>query len=265
MAAATILLLGLASQHYFSSPDERAFNLFWSPVLDKPNPVLIYIGSNAVYELSDSYVDAYRKLHPPTKAEEMGLESYFPLPPGGKINTDDLYPAKDTFVTIGDVAAITRIVTVLVHHNKQFDVRYGTDLVFSDLRQSPTVLIGAHNNLWTIAMTDNLRFVFNSRMSIQDRSDPERHWSADTDFSEDYAIVSRILNSKTGTTIVTAAGIGHAGTRAAAEFLTNPAAIAALVKTLPKDWEMKNTQIVLHTSVTNQIPSPADVVDTYCW
>ena len=265
LAAATILLLGLASQHYFSSPDERAFNLFWSPVLDKPNPVLIYIGSNAVYELSDSYVDAYRKLHPPTKAEEMGLESYFPLPPGGKINTDDLYPAKDTFVTIGDVAAITRIVTVLVHHNKQFDVRYGTDLVFSDLRQSPTVLIGAHNNLWTIAMTDNLRFVFNSRMSIQDRSDPERHWSADTDFSEDYAIVSRILNSKTGTTIVTAAGIGHAGTRAAAEFLTNPAAIAALVKTLPKDWEMKNTQIVLHTSVTNQIPSPADVVDTYCW
>ena len=265
LAAAAILLLGLASQRFFVSPEERAFNRFWSPVLDKSNPVLIYIGSNAVYELSGSYVDAYRKLHPPSKAEEMGLESYIPLPPGGKIDTDDLYPAKDTFVTIGDVAAITRIVTLLVHRDKQFDVRYGTDLVFSDLRQSPTVLIGAHNNLWTIAMTDNLRFVFNSHMSIQDRSDPQKHWSANSDFTEDYAIVSRILNSKTGTTIVTAAGIGHAGTRAAAEFLTNPAAIAALVKTLPKDWEKKNTQIVLHTSVTNQIPSPADVVDTYCW
>jgi len=266
LAAASILLLGLASQRFFVSPEERAFNRFWSPVLDKPNPVLIYIGSNAVYELTRSYIDAYRKLHPPTKAEEMGLESYIPLPPDGKINTDDLYPAKDTFVTIGDVAATTRIVSLLVRRNKQFDVRFGNDVAFGDLREHPTILIGAHNNLWTIAMTDNLRYVFNGHDAIVDRSDPKKHWSTDThEFAEDYAIVSRILNSKTGTTIVTAAGIGHAGTRAAAEFLTNPAAIAALVKTLPKDWEKKNTQIVLHTSVTNQIPSSADVVDTYCW
>jgi hypothetical protein len=98
-----------------------------------------------------------------------------------------------------------------------------------------------------------------------DRSDSQKHWSASDDFAEDYAIVSRVLNSRTGTIVFTAAGVGHAGTRAAAEFLTNPQSIAAMTKSLPKGWEKKNVQIVLHTSVINQLPSAPDVVAIYCW
>lgn len=265
LVAASVVALAWAAQHYFTFPEERVFNQFWSPVLDNSSTVLIYVGSNAVYQLSSSYVDAYHRQHPMSQAEQMGLESFIPFPPGTKLNAEDLQAEKDTFVTIGDVAATTKIVSLLVRRNRQFDVRYGNDLVFGDLRESPTVLIGAHNNLWTIAMTDNLRFVFDSQQSIQDRSDPKRHWSANRGFTEDYAIVSRILNSKTGTTVVTAAGIGHAGTRAAAEFITNPHAIAALVKSLPKGWEKRNVQFVLHTTVINQLPSASDIVATYCW
>ena len=77
--------------------------------------------------------------------------------------------------------------------------------------------------------------------------------------------MSRVLNSKTGTTVITAAGVGYAGTQAAAEFITNPQSISTLVKSLPKGWEKKNIQIVLHTTVTNQLPSAPDVVATYCW
>jgi hypothetical protein len=73
------------------------------------------------------------------------------------------------------------------------------------------------------------------------------------------------LNSRTGTTVITAAGIGHAGTRAAAEFLTNPQSISSLVKSLPKGWEKENMQIVLRTSVIKQLPSAPDIVATYCW
>ena len=265
LVAASVLVLAWAGQRFFASYDERIINQFWSPVLDNSSPVLIYVGTNAVYELSPSYTDAYYQQHPMNQAEEMGLESYVPLSPGAKLNAEDLFAAKDTFVTIGDVAATTKIVSLLVRRNKQFDVRYGNDVVYGDLRQSPTVLIGAHNNLWTIAMTDNLRFVFDSHHAIQDRSDRQKHWSANAGFTEDYAIVSRILNSKTGGTIITAAGIGHAGTRAAAEFITNPRAIATLVKSLPKGWEKKNIQIVLHTTVINQLPSAPDIVATFCW
>jgi hypothetical protein len=263
--AATVVLLAWASQHYLASPDERAFDRFWAPILDHSNPILIYIGSNAVYELSASYLDAYYEQHPRNQSEAMGLESYIPLPPGSKLDIQDLYPAKDTYVTIGDVAATTKIVSMLVRRDKQFDIRFGSDVAFGDLRENPTILIGAHNNSWTITMTENLRYVFDGRNGIVDRTGSQKRWSTNNDFTEDYAIVSRVLNSKTGTSVITAAGIGHAGTRAAAEFLTNPQSVSALVKSLPKGWERKNIQIVLHTTVINQLPSAPDIVATYCW
>ena len=263
--AASLVLLALAIQHYFASPEERAFNQFWSPILDNPHTTLIYVGGNAVYQLSPSYLDAYYQQHPRSQTEEMGFESYIPFSPGTKVDAQDLYPAKDTFVTIGDVAAITRIESLLVRRNRQFNIRFGGDVAYGDLRENPTILIGAHNNSWTLTMTRTLRYVFDGRMAIVDRSDPRKRWSSNAAFTEDYAIVSRVLNSKTGTTMITLAGVGFAGTQAAAEFVTNPQSISALVKSFPKGWEKKNIQIVLHTSVTNQVPGAPDVVATYYW
>jgi hypothetical protein len=258
-------ILAWVIPHNFPSPEARAFNLFWSPILDNPHTTLIYVGGNAVYQLSPSYLAAYYRDHPRSHTEEMGYESYIPLPPGTKIDGQDLYPAKDTFVTIGDVAAITKVESLLVRRDRQFIIRYGGDVTYGDLRESPTVLVGAHNNAWTLSVTDNLHYVFDGPSSIVDRTDPRKRWAANAGFSEDYAIVSRVLNSKTGTAVIAAAGVGYAGTQAAAEFLTNPQSISALVKSLPKGWERKNIQIVLHTSVINQLSGAPDVVATYCW
>ena len=263
--AASVVILIWAIQQNFPSPQVRAFNQFWSPVLDNPHRVLIYVGGNAVYQLSPSYLDEYYREHPRSHSEEMGFESYIPLPPGTKIDAQDLYPAKDIFVTIGDVAAITKIEAVLVRRNRQFDIRYGGDIAYGDLRESPTILVGAHNNSWTLTMTENLRYVFDGRSAIVDRSDPRKRWSSSADFAEDYAIVSRVLNSQAGTSVIIAAGVGYPGTQAAAEFVTNPQSVSALVKSFPKGWEKKNIQIVLHTTATNQRAGAPDVVATYCW
>lgn len=70
LIAASLVILALAIQHYFGSPEERAFNQFWSPVLDNSHTVLIYIGSNAVYQLSSSYIDAYYQQHPPANLKK---------------------------------------------------------------------------------------------------------------------------------------------------------------------------------------------------
>jgi len=233
--------------------------------LDSPHTALIYIGGNAVYQLSPSYMESYYKEHIPSQTEEMGYESYIQWPPGTKIDAQDLFPAKDTFVTIGDVAAITKIESLLLRRNRQFDIRFGGDVTYGDIRQSPTILIGAHNNSWTLVMTGNLRYVFAGRNAIVDSLDPQKRWSTSDFLTDDYAIISRVLNPKTGTRVIAVAGVGYAGTQAAAEFLTNPQSIAALVKTLPNGWEKKNLQIVLHTSVTNQHPGTADVVASSCW
>jgi hypothetical protein len=263
--AAAVLIAVFLVQHNLPSSDSRALSRFWSPILDNPQTTLIYVGGNAVYELSTSYLDSYYQQHPESETEEMGFESYIHFPPGTKIDAQDLFPAKDTFVTIGDVAAITKIESLLVHHDRQFDTRFGSDVTYGDLREAPTVLIGAHNNSWTLTLTGNLRYVFSGRNAIVDRMDPRKKWSTSNLFTEDYAIVSRVLNSKTGNMVIAVAGVGYAGTQAAAEYITNPQSVSTLLKSLPKGWEKKNLQIVMHTSVTNQVPGPAEVVAVYSW
>ena len=166
---------------------------------------------------------------------------------------------------MGDAAATARIASFLSLRKKSYDMRFGGDISVGDLRERPAILIGGFNNSWTLEMTDNLRFVFAYRYQIQDRFDKSRGWKANQDFTDDYAIISRILNSKTGEILITAAGIGHAGTRAAGEFLTSPEDIDSLLLAAPRGWDKRNLQIVLHTTVINGSPNHPDVIATYYW
>ncbi len=122
-------------------------------------------------------------------------------------------------------------------------------------------------------MTGNLRFVYDSGdtplgMHVQDRFDTSRSWwpkfPCERD-GEDYAIVSRILDSKTGSVLLTIAGTCQSGTQAAGDFITNPELVAEFIKQAPKDWSRKNLQIVLHTNVVNDIPGSPTVVASYYW
>ena len=265
MAIATsVIVLSFVALHYFASSDERALNKFWSPALSS-EMILIYIGNNPVYDLSPSFVEKYFKEHPENQDEEIGANTYIPAPPQITDAAKDLSPAKDTYVSNGDVAATSKIVSLLARQGKQFDIRYGSDVTYGDVRLYPTVLIGAHNNYWTLRTTKNLHIGFDGFNTIIDRSNPQRKWVANTDRTEDYALVSRVMNGWNGKVVVVVAGVGQGGTRAAAEFVTSPQSISKVVKSLPRGWESKNIQIVLHTTVKNQIPSTPEVVDTSCW
>jgi hypothetical protein len=263
--AASVVILGLVMLRYFVFPEERAFNQFWSPILNSSNTILVGVGNNPLYELSHAYEDEYFKNHPGNQYEEMGLHPYIPIPPGTTIDGKDLHPAENTYLTIGDLMAVSDIQYVLARRNRRLDIRFVNDMTFGDLRQSPTILVGAHNNIWTISTTENLHFRFKGHSAIVDSTDPQRSWTANPDRSETYAIVARVLNSWNGKVVMVIGGVGYSGTRAAAEYITDPQSIARLAKSLPKGWENKSIEVVLHTSVKNQIPSAPDVVATYCW
>jgi hypothetical protein len=267
LPVSTILLVLLLPMLYglLQSMRETAFDRFWAPVLKNPNHGLVYVGSNAVYSLSQAFLDKYRQEHHLGKVETMGREFLVPLGPNDIITGNDLIPIKDTYVTVGDVAATANIASFLSLRKKAYDMRFGGDISVGDLRERPAILIGGFNNSWTLEMTDNLRFVFAYQYQIQDRFDRRKSWKPDPAFTDDYAIVSRILNSKTGEILITAAGIGQAGTRAAGEFLTSPNAINSVMLGAPKGWEKRNMQIVLHTTVINGSPNQPDVVATYYW
>jgi hypothetical protein len=121
-------------------------------------------------------------------------------------------------------------------------------------------------------MTGNLRFVYESgdspQMHVLDKFDTSRSWwpkfLGEKD-SDDYAIVSRILDSKTRSVLLIIAGLTHRGTQAAGDFITNPELVAEFIKQAPKDWSRKNLQIVLHTNVVNDIPGTPTVVASYYW
>jgi hypothetical protein len=263
--AASVAILALVSLRYFVTREDRAFNQFWSPVLNNSDTILIGMGNNPTYELSHSYEDEYFKSHPGSRYEEAGLHPYVPIPPGATIDGKDIHLAENTYLTIGDLMALSDIEYMMARRSRKLDIRFVNDIAFGDLRQSPTILIGAHNNVWTLGVTENLRFGFKGHSAIVDRSDPQRSWAANPDRSETYAIVARVLNSWNGKVVVAVGGVGYAGTRAAADYITDPRSIAKLAKSLPKGWESKSIEVVLHTSVKNQIPSAPDVVATYCW
>ena len=267
LVVSTILAMLLIATLYGVVEGERetAFERFWSPVLKNPKHGLVYVGSNAVYALSPAFLDKYRQEHHLDKVEMMGREFLVAVGPKDVVAGNDLVPIKDTYITVGDAAATAKIASFLSLRKKEYDVRFGGDISIGDLRERPAILLGGFNNSWTLEMTDNLRYVFAYRYQIQDRFDNRKSWKADETFTEDYAIVSRILNSKTGELLIAGAGIGQAGTRAAGDFLTSPQAINTVLLGAPKGWEKRNLQIVLHATVINGSPNQPDVVAASYW
>jgi hypothetical protein len=186
--------------------------------------VIIVIGSNAVYRLSDSLADQYAHTH---DLQTKGEEFYVPFAPSDIIRGSDLVPAGSSFVALGDVAAVSHLVANITRQKQSFQERFPNDISFAELRNSPSLLIGGLNNPMTLELTKKLRFVLRARNEIDDSEDPKRRWllnaSPDSHDAEDYAIVTRVAHSADAP-MLSVAGMGQYGTLAAADFICNPAA-----------------------------------------
>jgi hypothetical protein len=223
-----------------SAPPPAALDRFWAPVFASPKPVLIYNATNIVFQPSD--------------------------------DSGDFVKFSDQFMCVGDAHASLALASLFSRRGKVYQVRYGHDLTFTDLRYQPSILIGAFNNPWILQTTSDLRFVFEKQgahATIRDRSNNRLYRSPaitpDGRTPEDYAIVSRIFDSKTGELLIGAGGIYQYGTRAAGEFLTSQSLMAAIAARAPRDWQKKSLQVLLHTAVVGEIPGPPTVVETYFW
>jgi hypothetical protein len=262
-AALCLVALIVAGQVY--RMQKTAADMFWEPILKSPEPALIYFGTSAVYSLSVEFLDNYRALHP---MDQQGREFFVDLPPSTKIDAKDLLPANDR-VMVNDFAAAAEVITFLNGRGKQFDLRWGHDISPGDLRHAPVILIGAFNNHLTLDLLNQLRFQFIGGNQIKDRANPELSWSVVWDAKgncvDDYAIVSRLIQPKSGATVITAAGIGQEGTQAAGEFLNSPQQIANAVKGLPHNWDQKNMQILLHIKPGYDVPNSVSVESVALW
>jgi hypothetical protein len=236
---------------------------FWAPVLGSTKPALIYGGANAVYRLSESFLDRYRKEH---HLENQGPEFFVDLPSLKKIDAADLVPVTNT---TADPNACAHVVALLTRYQRPYEIRYGTDIAKGDLMNSPTILIGAFNNTWTMNITRHLRFVFKEGDHIEDTWGKTHGWAItklpNGEVQDDYAVITRLLDPKTGQVLISAAGIGDVGTEAAAEFITTPREMEELVPNAPAGWQKMNMQVVLNVKVLNQALDKENIVATQYW
>lgn len=255
---------------YKSHQTHLAFESFWEPILKSQKPALIYSGGAFVYTLSDRYLDKYSSEH---HLDDRHRHFFAEFREDEQVPASDLIP-DNHYVPYGDLVAAARLTSTLAQWNKPYDLRFGNDVAFTEFHDSPILLVGGFNNAWTLRFTKGLRYGLEDHgvtenSEIVDQWHRQTAWAdkvdAETLARDDYALISRLPQAATGGFILSVAGIRMYGTRTAAEFISDPVRIAALLKGAPKGWENRNMQIVLHTRVVNDIPVLTDVEAVHFW
>ncbi len=235
----------------------------WEPVLKSPGTVLICVGQPVAYNLKSAQAqDAIQGVG--------GASVHRP------IHEDDLLILWDRYVALGDALCLVHLTSLFERYGRAYRIRGERSTTFADLRDTPAVLIAAFDNPWTLRIAGQLRFTFlkdseHETDMVHDRDHPENtEWRVtgawpDWEIPNDYAIVSRVLDTTTDRPVVIAAGITQYGTMAAGEFLSNPEYFADAARHFPRDWQKKNLQIVLRVPVVNHMSGRPRVLITHAW
>jgi hypothetical protein len=257
---------------YRASNGNPTVNQFWAPALATTEPVLICLAKPTVYVPSPGLLQRYSKSPGEFTTELQRLTQPPPMQPQDTLVWGDMVEYGDYGVAAGDAYAAVRLSALLGQMGKESQVRIGSHYSFADLRNSPAIVVGAFNNRWTMQMTSNLHFAFveeDGKQMIREQGPAGRAWSAKFgphgEVIEDFAIVTRLLNSKTGQFVVSTAGILADGTQAAAELVTSSGYLEDALRTAGPGWAKKNLQFVVQTTVTDSVPGPPQAVAIYTW
>lgn len=250
IAAGVCLLIAITGFRWLYRPDPQY--LFWKPVLEASGPVLLAVG-----DVPNG---------PPTQSSPLQGDQGTAIPIVQRTSSPT--------VPFADTVTIARVVGILQSRRKEVIIRPESKSSFSDLRQSPAILIGAFNNEWSLRLTQQLRYTLaldpdRHLIYIRDAHRPAaRDWSWRTDERngdqgtlggpalQDYALISRIWDSRTGNVVFVIGGLYTYGTEAAGEALTSRSMMDAISKAAPLSNTHRNLQIVLGTTVTDGTAGP---------
>ncbi len=240
---------GLRETFFPSSLDS-----FWRPMVKASSPVLLCVGGIAR-----------------TSADDLLQRPSFTGGAGGTGNAD--YSIQ--VVTPTETGVTVQLSSFLGRRGKATLMRTVEAVSFTDVRESPTIMVGAYSNQWTIQMTKELRYVFDrvrgENWSIREQAAPFRSWTVvdqsllKAPADRDYALITRFFEKGTGQPFLAVGGINSAGTIAAAECVTSSDCIDAALVNAPRGWEQKNMQIVLTAKVVAGAPGAPEVLVVYFW
>jgi len=225
-----------------SEPSNMA--LFWEPITATSSRITYCLGV-------------------PTEAVDLQSRTIPEIPAGENGN-----------LNVYDVITLARSIAPLVPKNGQFRVLAGSDTGFAQLREGPSVMIGAFDNPWTMRITQDLPigFEYDNRVrKVVDRKGPsKRMWTLQwqvpgKSVARDYAVVARLHDNVTGQPVIILGGILGEGTEAASEVVSNPAYLDAVLQKAPKNWDRLNLEAVIEANVIEGHPAPPTVVAVETW
>ncbi|MGA8030484.1 MAG: hypothetical protein WB992_25355 [Bryobacteraceae bacterium] len=243
---------------------------FWAPVMGGES-VLVCMGQPQFYTF---HPDTAHVLNSWFASGQYGHQ---PAPAITSVPLSEIVPMWDKSVALADAQAFSRLVNLFARRRKQVDLRGERSVSLSDLRGKPSILIGAFDNDWTLSLTGELRFHFDTdeqghAQIIRDQERPAATewklvdaWPPGKDISQDYALITRVVNRTTEQPIVILGGISQYGTEAAAEFVTEPVYFERALEHAPSNWDRKNIQIVISTRVLSGVSGPPTTVNAYFW
>src|ERR1700733_3608719 len=180
---------------------------------------------------------------------------------------------RSDMIPVSDIVSYSKITDLLTRQTHAYRTKGSVDTTFEDLRQGPVILIGGLDNVWTKRLDAALRYSFFAstqlESEIHDSQDPSNVWKVDkmqpgSGDSTDYAIVASYFDRAIGQHVLIVAGIGKAGTQAAAEFLTSDQDLKSWL-TQEKVPLGKNVELVLSTEILDGQPGPPHVIATSVW
>jgi len=254
-------------------PPASVLDQFWAPMIERGEPVMLCVGQPRAYNFQ--------------RATQREVEDWFLNSPGsspadpatlkGKnVPASEIVPMWDRYLALTDAQAMMRFARLFLERRKAFEFRGGKTTSLKDLRGRPVVLVGAFDNEWTLNLTGDLRFYFDSDAAhtiefVRDRKNPQSTvWKIENAWPYwriplDYAIVTRVFNATTEQMVVTAAGITQYGTLSASELLTNDAYLSQALKSAPSGWQHKNMEAVIATKVIGGNTGPPEILAVHFW
>jgi hypothetical protein len=253
LVIATASLAGILLRNHLR---DQGINYFWQPVIASSTPALIVIGVHSLDE----------------RGQDESPNAQVSSVRNGQGNMLSAMVRSD-MVPVSDIVSYSKVTDLLTRRTHAYRTKGSDDTTFEDLRQGPIILIGGLDNLWTKRLVASLRYSFFAstqlESEIRDSKDSSHVWKFDnmqpvSGDSRDYAIVASYFDPTIGQHVLVVAGIGKAGTQAAAEFLTSDQDLKSWL-TEKKIKREQNVELVLSTEILDGQPGPPHVVASSIW
>lgn len=176
-------------------------------------------------------------------------------------------------LSLEDTNIAARVASQLEKQNAHYTLTSSSEATFDELRTSPFVLIGALDNVWTMRITRDLPFTFETTPDgltgqiVDAGSGGRKRWSLDittphTRITRDYGIVAFYNNRLTGEPVIVIAGISSQGTQAAGELLTSADAFRTIHSAVGSS---RNFELVIETEAIDGHAGPPQIVASKSW